>query len=153
VIFVLDLSIHFNSNTSNVVYHQIDICDATALSHLINNIQPQVLIHSAALIPNAAKRLGVGCEGLRRVNIQGTRNVLRAAKDTGSVQAFVYTSSCDVVKGDSWANLVNVDESCPLPQVFDEIYPETKVRKTQNLRCQSVTSTNQYYRLSLSIWY
>jgi nucleoside-diphosphate-sugar epimerase len=64
---------------------------------------------------------------MRQVNVQGTQNVLDAAMSAGSVTAFIYSSSCDVVKGDSWSNLSNVDESIAPPQKFDESYPETKV--------------------------
>jgi len=129
LIHVLDISIPIKNgdSSSGVEYHQADVCDALAISSLITQIKPEVVIHTAGLIPSAAKRLGVGDVGLRKVNIDGTQNILNAAKSAGSVVAFVYTSSCDVVKGDSWGNLSNVDESITPPQKFDETYPETKV--------------------------
>jgi sterol-4alpha-carboxylate 3-dehydrogenase (decarboxylating) len=129
LIDVLDISIPVlnDRRASGEEYHQIDICDATAISELITKIQPQVIIHTAALIPSAAKRLGVGDAGLKSVNVQGTQNVLDAAKRAGSVVAFVYTSSCDVVKGNSWVALANADENITPPQRFDAVYPETKV--------------------------
>jgi sterol-4alpha-carboxylate 3-dehydrogenase (decarboxylating) len=135
-IHVLDISIPVSNdqNFTGVEYHQVDICNATAASELITQIQPHIIIHSAGLIPSAAKRLGVGDDGLRRVNIQGTQNILDAAIKAGSVKAFVYTSSCDVVKGDSWGDLSNVNESMAPPQKFDEIYPETKVHHRIILR-------------------
>lgn len=128
-IFVLDISnpIPDSNNNPRVQYLQIDVCDASAMSEFIRRIQPQVIVHTAGLIPSAAKRLGVGDVGLRKVNVEGTKNVLDAAKRVGSVIAFVHTSSCDVVKGDSWGDLTNVNESTPPPQKFDEVYAETKV--------------------------
>ncbi|QDS78116.1 hypothetical protein FKW77_004245 [Venturia effusa] len=127
-IFVLDISLPSidDNNTSSIEYHQVDVCDASAVSKLITTIQPQVIVHTAALIPSAAKRLGVGDAGLRKVNVDGTRNVLDAAKTAGSVVAFVHTSSCDVVKGSSWMDLRGVDESTAPPQTFDDVYAESK---------------------------
>jgi sterol-4alpha-carboxylate 3-dehydrogenase (decarboxylating) len=110
-----------------VKYHQADICKPEAVSSLVAEIQPTVIIHSAALIPSAAKRLSVDAADLRKVNVQGTQNVLNAGKSVGSVLAFIYSSSCDVVKGDSWAEIKNVDETTEMPQRWDEPYAETKV--------------------------
>ncbi|KAE9970227.1 hypothetical protein EG327_010353 [Venturia inaequalis] len=127
-LFALDISTPTtdSNNTPRVEYLQADICDASAIARIIGQIQPQVIIHTAGLVPSAAKRLGVGDAGLRKVNIEGTQNVLDAAKTAGSVIAFVHTSSCDVVKGDSWGDLKNVNESITPPQKFDEVYAETK---------------------------
>jgi sterol-4alpha-carboxylate 3-dehydrogenase (decarboxylating) len=129
LIHVLDISIPVTNNKSisGIEFHQVDICSANRVSELITKIQPRVVLHTAALIPSAAKRLGVGNDGIKRVNVQGTQNVLDAAKKAGSVDAFVYTSSCDVVKGDSWGNLINANERMASVHKFDETYPETKV--------------------------
>lgn len=128
-LFALDISVPSidSNNTPGVEYLQVDVCDASAISRTISRIQPQVIVHTVGLIPSAAKRLGVGDAGLRKVNIEGTQNVLDAAKIAGSVIAFVHTSSCDVVKGDSWGDLINVNESITPPLKFDEVYAETKV--------------------------
>lgn len=69
------------------------------------------------------------------MNVQGTENVREAAEAVGSVKAFVYTNSSDVVKGDSWQDLVNVNESMPIPANFDDPYAESKVRTS--LLCYS----------------
>jgi sterol-4alpha-carboxylate 3-dehydrogenase (decarboxylating) len=54
--------------------------------------------------------------------------VLEEAKKAG-VKAFVYTSSADVVKGNSWQDLKGVDEEMPIPEVFDSSYGKSKVRR------------------------
>ncbi len=61
------------------------------------------------------------------VNLEGTRIVLEEAKRIG-VQAFVYTSSADVVKAHSWEDLKGVDEDMPIPEVFDSAYGRSKVK-------------------------
>lgn len=128
-LFVLDISTPATNgnSTPGVEYHQVDVCDASAISGLIAQIQPQVIVHTAGLVPSAAKRLGVGDAGLRKVNVGGTQNVLDAAKNAGSVIAFIHTSSCDVIKGDSWGHLRYVNESTTPPQKSDQVYAETKV--------------------------
>jgi len=61
------------------------------------------------------------------VNLEGTRIVLEEAKRIG-VKAFVYTSSADVVKKDSWQDLKGVNEDMPIPEVFDSAYGKSKVK-------------------------
>jgi sterol-4alpha-carboxylate 3-dehydrogenase (decarboxylating) len=53
--------------------------------------------------------------------LEGTRIVLEEAKKAGA-KAFVYTSSADVMKGNSWQDLRGVDEEMPIPEVFDNPY-------------------------------
>jgi sterol-4alpha-carboxylate 3-dehydrogenase (decarboxylating) len=132
LVCVLDVSTPFvdGSGVSDVDYHQVDVCDATAISNIITQIQPRVVIHTAGLIPSAAKRLGVGDVRLRKVNVEGTQNVLNAARSAASVVAFVHTSSCDVIKDDSWRDLSNANESITPPQKFNDAYAETKVAPT-----------------------
>ena len=47
-----------------------------------------------------------------KVNVDGTKNVLREAAKAG-VQSFIYTSSLDVVLPDKLPGLLNADESAP----------------------------------------
>ncbi|TID22302.1 putative hexaprenyl pyrophosphate synthase [Venturia nashicola] len=126
-LFALDISTPTtDKSTPGVEYLQADICDTSAIPKILSRIQPQVIIHTAGLVPSAAWRLGVGDAGLRAVNTEGTQNLLDAARAAGSVVAFVYTSSCVVVKGDNWMDLEYVNESITPPQKFDELYAETK---------------------------
>lgn len=68
---------------------------------------------------------GRGAEVYEKVNVEGTRTLLSAAKATG-VRKFVYTSSAGVIfTGD---DLVYVDESLPYPLVPMDAYNDTKAR-------------------------
>lgn len=95
---------------------------------MLINVRPLVVFHTAGMIPQIAKRLKMDTEkDYVAVNVQGTKNVLNASRDVGSVKAFIFTSTSDVVKGDSWQNLVNANETMPVPAVFDDPYAKSKV--------------------------
>lgn len=49
----------------------------------------------------------------RRVNVTGSHNILLAARNTGTVKAFVYTCSSSVIH-DNCSDIVNADESWPV---------------------------------------
>lgn len=112
----------------NVAYFTGNVADKDIVREVFNNVRPSVVFHTAGLIPQIAKRLGMNEDKhYAAVNVQGTRNVLEAAGAVGSVKAFVHTSSSDVVKGDSWGDLVGVNESTPIPLNFDDPYAKSKV--------------------------
>jgi sterol-4alpha-carboxylate 3-dehydrogenase (decarboxylating) len=109
----------------SVNYHNCDITDLPALTELFKKIRPDVVIHTAGIVKlddSITKQL------VEKVNVQGTKNVLEAAKDV-DVKAFVFTSSSSVVVGDV-DGVVNADESWPVLTGKDqpEFYSDTKVR-------------------------
>lgn len=113
----------------NVTYQAANITNEVTIKEVFCTVKPSVVFHTAGLIPQIAERLNMDSEEhYMAVNFNGTKIVLEAAAAAGSVKAFVYTSSADVVKGDSWQNLVNVDESMPVPEIFDNPYARSKVR-------------------------
>ncbi|OMP87579.1 Sterol-4-alpha-carboxylate 3-dehydrogenase, decarboxylating [Diplodia seriata] len=105
---VLDLRTSSN-RLPHATYHDGDITDAGALRALFATqlAGADVVIHTAS--PHA---VGVPDEVLRKVNLDGTRNLLEAAREAG-VKAFVYTSSASVVF-DGVIELVNADERYPI---------------------------------------
>lgn len=112
----------------NVTYFSGDITKEASVREVLEAVKPLVIFHTAGLIPSIAKRLNMNSElGYIKVNFEGTRNVLHAAKAVRSVEAFVLTSSCDVVKGNSWQDLVNVNEKMPIPAKFSDHYAKSKV--------------------------
>ncbi|KAB2574471.1 3-beta hydroxysteroid dehydrogenase/isomerase [Lasiodiplodia theobromae] len=107
---VLDLRTTNNRlSSSSVSYHDGDITDAAAMSELFKTklAGADVVIHTAS--PHA---VGVPDEVMRKVNVDGTRNLLDAAREAG-VKAFVYTSSASVIF-DGVIELVNADERYPI---------------------------------------
>jgi sterol-4alpha-carboxylate 3-dehydrogenase (decarboxylating) len=126
-IHILDLSSP-SALSQTVTFHTGSITDASTISSLFNLIRPEIVFHTAGLIPSIAARLGLNTEkDFLEVNLEGTRIVLEEAKKVG-VKAFVYTSSADVVKGNSWQDLKGVDEDMPIPEVFDSAYGKSKVK-------------------------
>jgi sterol-4alpha-carboxylate 3-dehydrogenase (decarboxylating) len=126
-IHILDLSTPSNLSQT-ITYHTGSITDVSAISSLFSLIKPEVVFHSAGLIPSIAARLGLNTEkDFMEVNLEGTRSVLEQAKTVG-VKAFVYTSSADVVNGNSWQDLKGANEDMPIPKEFDSAYGKSKVK-------------------------
>ncbi|KAK9386016.1 hypothetical protein V1515DRAFT_605846 [Lipomyces mesembrius] len=110
-----------------VTYYAGNITDQRIVNEVFEAVKPVVVFHTAGLIPQIAKRLNMHNEnGYVAVNLQGTRNVLDAATAVGSVKAFIFTSSADVVKGDSWQDFAGVNESIEMPETFDNPYAKSK---------------------------
>ena len=121
---------------AGVDYHFGDITDEAGMQELFQRIRPNVVIHTASPIFNANQP-----ELMRKVNVDGTKNLVRVAQETG-VRAFVYTSSASVLS-DNESDLINADEDYPLiiGAAQKEYYTTTKVRySSQRCRIYLLTS-------------
>jgi nucleoside-diphosphate-sugar epimerase len=94
-----------------------DICDPRVVEDAIAG--QDVVFHSASLVHTKHNRL----ETVRAVNIDGTRNVLRACQQSPAPR-LVYVSSASVVYDGS--DIENGDESLPYAPSFPAPYAETK---------------------------
>jgi 3beta-hydroxy-delta5-steroid dehydrogenase/steroid delta-isomerase len=115
---------------------QGDICDADTAAAAVDGID--TVFHTAAIIDlqGGAKVT----EELRQrsfaVNVDGTKNLVRAGQAAG-VKRFVYTSSNSVVMGGK--PIRNGDETMPYTTRFNDLYTETKVAAEQFvLSCNDV---------------
>lgn len=120
---VASVDLHCDRNRENgAAYHECDITDASSLSSLLENIKPDVVIHTASPIASGS----VEREVFRKVNVDGTAAVIKACQQA-SVTALVYTSSASVVN-DSRSDLINADERWPVLRGASqpEYYSETK---------------------------
>ncbi len=104
-----------------------DVRDAASLESAFDEVD--VVIHSASVVDWGH----VAPETVREVNVEGTERVIAACCASG-VPALVYTSSMDVVCGRQ--PVVDVDESCPFPDSFLNLYCETKAR-AENLALEA----------------
>ncbi|PIB01864.1 Sterol-4-alpha-carboxylate 3-dehydrogenase, decarboxylating [Cercospora beticola] len=120
-ITVLDLKQPANP-IADVDYQQGDLTDYDSMSKFFGARKFDAVIHTASPVMTASKNREV----MRKVNVEGTRVLLRAAQETG-VTAFVYTSSASVIH-DTQSDLINADESYPLIMGKDqpEYYTTTK---------------------------
>ncbi|PHH59158.1 hypothetical protein CDD82_2536 [Ophiocordyceps australis] len=127
----LDLRVDRNrSSDPRAAYHACDITDPAALSHLLDRLLPDVVIHTAS--PVASGQDGPVAHDLyRRVNIDGTRAVVDACCHA-RVKALVYTSSASVIS-DNRSDLRNADERWPVVRGphQHEYYSETKAAAEQ----------------------
>ncbi|KAA6409892.1 MAG: hypothetical protein FRX48_06505 [Lasallia pustulata] len=119
-ISVLDL--HTDRNRcDSVSYHAGDITSNSVVSAVFSREKPDIVIHTASPTHAAPKA------ALTKVNIDGTRNLVQQAGESGTVKAFIYTSSASVIH-DNVSDLINADERWPVlraPQQR-EYYSETK---------------------------
>lgn len=121
-IAVLDLRTNSNRHTSSTVsYHDGDITDAAAMQTFFAQIKPDAVIHTASPHFNLPAAIH------DKVNVEGTKILLKASQDAG-VKAFVYTSSASVIFGGT-TELVNANEEWPLVtgDAQPEYYTTTKV--------------------------
>ena len=84
-------------------------------------VKPDAVIHTASPHFNLKPEIH------EKVNVQGTKTLLKVAQEAG-VKAFVYTSSASVILGAD-GELINADERWPLVTGKDqpEYYTTTKV--------------------------
>lgn len=84
-------------------YHQVDLADGPGLSTLLAQIQPDVVVHLAALA-----FVGHGAaEAFYQVNLIGTRNLLVAIADCGKKLDCVLLASSANVYGNASAGLLS----------------------------------------------
>ncbi|KAI9794846.1 MAG: hypothetical protein M1816_002974 [Peltula sp. TS41687] len=113
-IIVLDLRIPSPvDRLPDIEYYEVDVTSASAVSAIMQELRPEVVIHTAGVVPPVPQRYSRKQEArVFRINVEGTRNVLAASRESG-VKAFVLTSSCTVVVDALEYELPNVDETLP----------------------------------------
>ncbi|CAO2648729.1 Nn.00g096780.m01.CDS01, partial [Neocucurbitaria sp. VM-36] len=96
-----------------VSYIRANVLDLSALQKAFDSARPEIVIHTVGVYPLGAKRYSMkGKEIVYEVNVEGTRNVLDAAKGCGA-RGLVYTSSVTVVMDEMDRDFRNVDERWP----------------------------------------
>lgn len=120
-----------------VDFVQADVTDAGQTRDAIERVRPDLIVHAAGVVPSGAARYGRRSkDAVFRINVNGTRNVLDAARSCG-VRALVYTSSCTIITDDNDRDFPNMDESIPIPSSA-LIYGQSKVLPSScESRCSS----------------
>lgn len=117
-ISVLDL--HTDSNRlAGVSYHNGDVTSRESVDRVLAREQPETVVDTVSPIH------GLGKELYFKVNVDGSRICLEASRDAG-VKAFVWTSTASVLF-DGEHDVINLDETAPIPQKALDAYTETKV--------------------------
>ncbi|GJC92274.1 3-beta hydroxysteroid dehydrogenase/isomerase [Colletotrichum higginsianum] len=120
---VIDLRCGHNRH-ARASYHEADITDTDKVKSIIENVKPDVVIHTAS--PAVQGDNAVAKDLFRKVNVDGTASVV-AACQAASVKALVYTSSASIIS-DNTSDLINADERWPVirGELQTEYYSETK---------------------------
>jgi len=118
------------STFADVRYVRANILQPEELQKVVQNVRPDVVIHTVGVFPLGAARYSMkGKEAVFEVNVEGTRNVINASKICG-VKALVYTSSVTVVFDELGREFVNVDERWPTGRATTS-YGQSKVRRPE----------------------
>lgn len=124
-VIILDLIIP-DLPKENVKYEKGSVTEMAALESVFERIKPNVVVHTAGIVPELAKRYTREDERrVYHVNVTGTQNMLQVAKEHGA-EAFVWTGSCTAVIDDMRREYRNIDESVPT-STNSLIYGESKV--------------------------
>jgi len=98
----------------NVNFIQTDITQEEKLMEILMKVRPTIVIHVAGIVPTGNDRYSQRLhEKVYRVNVNGTRNILAAAK-AAKVKCFVYTSSVCIISDDVAHDYPNMDENLPV---------------------------------------
>lgn len=109
-----------------ISFIRVDITSADEVRDAVQQAKPDIVIHTAGLVPTLSERFGRRLERQTwKINFDGTKNMLEAAK-LADVKGFIYTSSCCVVTDNMDTPLPNIDEQWPKPR-SSLIYGESKV--------------------------
>ncbi|KAL4905383.1 hypothetical protein BDW74DRAFT_15950 [Aspergillus multicolor] len=128
VITILDLHPpgpdHIVPDTAHFI--EVDITDLDGVTTALQQTGPDVVVHTAGIVPVLTERCGRRLEKhVWRVNVDGTRNMLEATKKSGS-RTFIYTSTCCVLTDYFGMPLPNANEEWPTPRT-SLIYGESKM--------------------------
>lgn len=111
---------------NGVTFIRVDVTNADEVSQAIQQANPDLIIHTAGIVPALAERFARRQEKrVWKINVEGTRNMLEAAKQSG-VKGFIYTSTCCVVTDNMDGPYININEEWPIPKT-SLIYGESKV--------------------------
>lgn len=114
---------------SSVRYVRANVLNPEALQKVFHEARPAIVVHTVGVNRLGAARYSMkNTEDVFRVNVEGTRNVIHAAKECGA-KGLVYTSSVTVVLDSISQEFRNVDERWPTGNV-DTAYGISKVTPT-----------------------
>ena len=97
-------------------YIEVDITSAASVHNAFVDYSPDIVIHTAGVIPARKLRYSTkpkDWERVKAINYDGTKNVLDASMAAGC-RRFVYTSSCTVVSDDLEHDYFYANENVPI---------------------------------------
>lgn len=128
------LDIHTERNRFDAAtYHTCDIASAAAVEKVMQEVKPKVIFHIAC--PDS---MVLQPELFKRVNVDGTRNLLSSAANLGTVQALVNTSTSSVIH-DNVTDMFDADETWPVlqPPAQKRIFTLTKATAEEEILAEN----------------
>lgn len=128
-VHVLDIQTDPHGRMPGAVYHTCDITSAKDVESAFLEIKPRTVFHVVSPDP-----LSHDHARFQRVNVDGTRHLLNAARTVGT-QAFVYTSTSSVIH-DHASDMLGADETWPILRypAQKNVYTLTKVAAEDQVR-------------------
>ncbi len=108
---------YFTFKSSEIGFFKGDLTSEEDVKRAIKESGASVVVHSASPMHGQKQEI------YEKVNVQGTKNLIKCCKDL-EVKALVYTSSAGVIFNGQ--DIHNADESWPIPEVPMDGYNETK---------------------------
>lgn len=103
-------------------YFKADITNRAEVDNVFAKFKPKVVIHTAASLPATSKVNTFAV--MQNVNIDGTRNVLEASQQIGTVKAFINCSSPSVVHSGAISHvLIEAKEDLPVLRIPEQQQP------------------------------
>lgn len=133
------ISKYFTFDPSRIIVHVGNLTSEEDVKKAIEVSKPTVIVHSASPIH------GLGQEIYEKVNIHGTSNLIKCAKEMG-IRALVYTSSAGVIFNGE--DVHNADETWPIPDVPMDGYNETKAI-AENMVLEANSPKENFYTVAL----
>jgi len=110
----------------NVHYVRANVLHPEELDKVFQGAKPTIVIHTVGVFDvDAARYTEKNRENIFEVNVQGTKNVVAAAKSCGA-RGLVYTSSITVLVDQNDADFRNADETWPTGRA-KLLYGQSKV--------------------------
>jgi sterol-4alpha-carboxylate 3-dehydrogenase (decarboxylating) len=99
----------YGPDLGKVTFVPSDITKYESIASVLQQHRPDVVVHTAGIVPTGNARYSqVMRDTVMKINVEGTKNVVKAAREVGTVRALIYTSSVTVVTdwvGVDWANM------------------------------------------------
>ena len=112
-----------------VRYELGSVTDLKAVNAVVKRVKPRVIVHTAGMVPDLAKRYNRDEEyRVYNANVNGTKIMLQVAQEN-AVEAFVWTGSCTAVTDDMKREYHNIDEKVPT-STKSTVYGESKASRS-----------------------
>jgi sterol-4alpha-carboxylate 3-dehydrogenase (decarboxylating) len=131
------------STFPSVRYERANVLDPEQLDRVFQEVKPSIVVHTVGIFDaDAARYDHRNRNTIFEVNVQGTKNVVEAARKCGA-SGLVYTASITVLTDEVNAEFRNADETWPTGRA-ELPYGQSKVRHLLHVKpcCHRCSTTS-----------